>query len=70
MKSVTLALMTLGCLAACAPVNSKALPYVVEYSKKTQKDAAVELETCGPPTVMDMMKDYKVMRDQTRALRK
>lgn len=70
MKSAIAALMTVLLLASCAPVSSKALPDVVEYSKKTQKQAAIELETCGPPTVMGMMTDYKVMRDQTRALRK
>jgi len=42
------------------------LPDVVEYSKETQNKAADELESQNVPTLREFMKDYKVMRDQTR----
>lgn len=46
------------------------LPDVVEYSKDAQNKAADELESQNVPTLREFMKDYKVMRDQTRVAKK
>jgi hypothetical protein len=46
------------------------LPDVVEYSKEMQNKAADEIESQNVPTLTEFMKDYKVMRDQTRVARK
>lgn len=62
--------MTLPLLTACAQGSSRALPDVVEYSKETQREALKELQTKNVPTLKEFMKDYKVMRDQTRSLKK
>lgn len=62
--------MTLSLLTACAQGRSRALPDVQKYDKETQNKAADELETFNVPILSDMMKDYKVMRDQTRSLKK
>jgi hypothetical protein len=40
---------------------------VMSYSLEMQKKAALELEQCHCPAVTEMMKDAKVMRDQSRA---
>lgn len=70
MKFVIIALVTLSCLTACAQGTSRALPDVVGYDKATQNKAADELENNKVPTLMEFMKDYKIMRDQTRSLKK
>lgn len=69
MKSATAVLiLTLSC-AACAPVSFNALvcPDVVAYSPAVQKQAASEIEGGSAPTLTEMVKDYSVMRDQSRA---
>jgi hypothetical protein len=42
------------------------LPDVVSYSREQQNRAADELEQFDVPMLREFMKDYKVMRDQTR----
>ena len=61
--------MTVSLSSGCAPVRSDALalPDIVAYTPAIQARAADELEACPAPTVMEFMKDYGVMRDQTRA---
>lgn len=61
--------MTLPLLTACSQGASRALPDIVEYDEATQNKAATELQTQQVPTLMEFMKDYKVMRDQTRRLK-
>lgn len=77
MKFATLGLIALLCLNGCAAGGSnvkKAMsltaPDVVQYPKKTQIEAANELEKCGIGcrVVTEMMADYAVMRDQARIL--
>lgn len=65
--------MLLLCLPACAAVDSKATrtltaPDVVAYTRAQQAQAADELERCGCPVLEEMMRDYCVMRDQSRVL--
>jgi len=49
------------------------LPDVPEYTKDQQKQVLEEITTdddppkCAVPMVCEFLKDYKVMRDQTRA---
>lgn len=64
--------MMLFFLSGCAQAkyNDLALPDVVEYTKEQQKKAAIELENNDVPMVKEMVKDYVVMRDQTRAAQK
>lgn len=69
MKSVIIVLMSIPLLVACAQGTSRALPDVVEYDRATQNTAADELENNNVPTLTEFMKDYKVMRDQTRILK-
>ena len=62
-------------LTACAGATfseeaTLVLPDVVEYSRDAQDKAADELETQNVPTLREFMKDYKVMRDQTRVAKK
>lgn len=68
-KSATIVLMTLLLLTACVKGNSRALPDVREYTAAEQTQAADELEQNPIPRLREFMKDYKVMRDQTRSLR-
>ena len=64
------ALLLTGCGKARFDDTAKlALPHVVEYSRDQQEKAADEIEACAIPTVMEMLKDYAVMRDQTRRAR-
>lgn len=81
MKYCLIALATLGLLTACStPVfDARGLPDIKAYSPQEQKQAAQELRTakCDPrinppkdctiPAIKEFLKDYKVMRDQTRA---
>ena len=69
MKYVITVLMTMLLLTACSQGRSRALPDVVEYDRQTQTQAAKELQTQNVPTLKEFMKDYKVMRDQTRKLK-
>ena len=63
--------MTVSFLTACTQGRSRALPDVVKYSREQQKQAAEELkENCRLDKILcEFMKDYKVMRDQTRILK-
>jgi hypothetical protein len=63
-------------LTSCSTANFSALscPPVKEYSKPDQLEAARELEACRQyipghycQALFDMMKDYHVMRRQSRA---
>lgn len=55
-------------VAACAPArfDTLACPDVVVYSPATQKQAAAEIEAGAAPVLTEMVKDYGVMRDQSR----
>lgn len=73
MKSAIAALILPLCLTACVGADSKATraltaPDVVAYSRAQQTQAAAELERCACPVLEEMMRDYCVMRDQSRAL--
>ena len=63
------------CLTSCATANiersSQALktPDLVHYTDKQQSKAADELEACNCSMLEKMLIDYKVMRDQVRALK-
>jgi len=72
MRLVITALILCSLLSGCggASFNKEArlaLPDIREYSKETQIKAADELTACDCPMVIEMIKDYLVMRDQTRA---
>ena len=60
-------------LTGCAtvgfePVGASVCPPVVEYSREVQSRAAEELELLPDgSTVVEMMGDYAVMREQSRA---
>lgn len=69
MKLGITVLIPLFLLTACAQGNSRAVPDVVSYTQEQQTQAAEELETNNVPTLTEFMKDYKVMRDQTRYLK-
>jgi len=58
-----------GCTAAGFDANGMAAcPPVVEYSREFQARAAEELASLpNGSTVIEMMNDYVVMRDQARA---
>lgn len=59
-----------GCSTATFSTEAKlAIPDVVEYSDETQKKAAEELQKYNVPTLIEMMKDYYVMRQQARRAR-
>ena len=72
MKLLITALIALSLLTACGGATFSGeeaelvLPNVVEYSNAVQDTAADELESYDVPTLTEFMKDYKVMRDQTR----
>jgi len=72
MKFVTTGLMMTFLLTGCDPATSDALimPDVVKYSVKTQSAAADEIEAGFCPVMTEMVKDYSVMRDQSRAAKK
>lgn len=70
MRYAIIGLIVMLSLTACSQGTSRALPDLVEYSKSTQAKAAKELQNNNVPTLLEFMKDYKVMRDQTRALKK
>jgi hypothetical protein len=59
-------------LTACSQGRSKALPDIKTYSEKEQLQAAEELkESCKLGKILcEFMKDFKVMRDQTKVLKK
>lgn len=71
MRFAIIALLTMSLLTACSQGRSRALPDVVEYSREQQKQAAEEVkENCKLGKILcEFMKDYKVMRDQTRKLK-
>lgn len=72
MRYVLIALMTMLCLTACSMGRSRALPDIVNYNKDQRQQAHKELEeNCRLGKILcEFMKDYKVMRDQTRKLKK
>lgn len=74
MLFATIALMTLLSTTACTQVvseyDSLVAPDVVEYTLEQQKQALNELQTNDVPMLHEFMKDYKVMRDQSRAAKK
>lgn len=61
--------MIVPLLTSCAPVsfNKLACPDVLEYSANIQNKAANEIEKNNIPTIIEFLKDYKVMRDQSKA---
>lgn len=69
MKSAIIGLSLASLLTACAPARFETVtcPDVVAYDCEVQAEAATELEAGQTPTLMRMMQDYKVMRDQARA---
>jgi len=71
MKYAITALIPLFLLTSCATASFDALylPDVVEYTKEQQTKAADEIETNNIPTIIEMMKDYHIMRQQTKAAR-
>lgn len=68
MRYAIAALIPTLLLAACAPVrfDTLACPDVVLYSPAVQKQAADEIEAGAAPVLTEMVKDYSVMRDQSR----
>jgi hypothetical protein len=75
MKSATIALIMMLCSSGCAEAPSEAgkrliLPDIVVYPKALQKAAADEIEKNACPVQTELVKDYSVMRDQTRAAKK
>jgi len=70
MKLGIIALIASSLLTACSTAHSNALPDVIEYTKETQIKAAKELQGNDVPTLLEFMKDYKVMRDQVRVAKK
>lgn len=70
MKFAITALILLPLLSGCSGVISKptglTCPDVVNYSRETQASAASELTTQNVPVLTEFMKDYSVMRDQSR----
>lgn len=64
--------MTMVLLTSCggATFSEEAqlvLPDVVEYSKDQQNQIADELEGNNVPMLWEIVKDYFIMREQTRA---
>ena len=60
-------------LSGCATVGSDprlTTPDVVTYSRATQARAADEIQAGKCPVMTEMVKDYAIMRDQARVLRK
>ena len=75
MRYVIIALAILICTTACTTVPSNhnkstqlVLPDVRGYSKEDMAKVAAELQRCGKLciTTTEFMKDYKIMRDETR----
>jgi len=58
--------MTISLLTACETASFDTQPDVIEYSAVTQNKVANELMSCPVPTITELLKDYKVMRDQAR----
>lgn len=83
MKFVIIAPILLLTLTSCteAIFEPSATPDIVGYSKETQVRAAKEIQKlkcdprlndpaeCEAPTLVEMNKDYGVMRDQVRAMK-
>lgn len=72
--ALTLTLLCSGCAQEVSSIQRLIAPDVIEYSPKTQKAAAAEIEAslqpggCPIPTLIEFVKDYGVMRDQSRAI--
>ena len=72
LQRAALGLVTIS-LSGCAAVGSEvrglgACPPVVEYSREFQAQAAEEMALLPEgSTVVEMLRDYAVMREQTRA---
>ena len=71
MKYAITALIPLVLLTGCARENFSELylPDVVEYTREQQNKEASEIESNDIPMIIEMLKDYGVMREQTRAAR-
>lgn len=63
---ISIVLMLTGC-ESNRHFEAVTCPDVVAYSCEVQAEAATELEAGQTPTLMRLMQDYKVMRDQARA---
>lgn len=60
-------------LTGCATASSKdsrslIAPDVIQYSQKQLNTAVKEMRTYPIPQVTEMMKDYCIMRDQSRIM--
>ena len=53
-------------LSGCSKAHSNIAPSVIEYSKEFQKEVAQEIIGGSCPASTEMLKDYSVMRDQSR----
>lgn len=56
-------------LTACGTTISRALPDVQKYTEEERHKAIQEIESGTCPVLVEYIKDYKVMRDQTRSLK-
>lgn len=65
MLALTLTALLTGC--GHTIFDRLACPDVVQYSAKTQDAAAAEVMAGQAPALTEMVKDYGVMRDQSRA---
>ena len=68
-----IALVMLASLSACSETESSSVsrcPQVIGYSAEMQRKAADELALLPPGSaVVDMLSDYRVLREQVRASR-
>lgn len=69
--ALILALLLTGCATASFEEHARELvaPDVVVSSTEQLTKAATEVETQEVPQLTEMMKDYCVMRDQSRTLK-
>ncbi len=52
-----------------SPVRKMIAPDVVQYAKVSREAVALEILGGQCPASIEMLKDYKVMRDQAREIR-
>lgn len=70
MKSAIAALIILGSLTSCAKIctnTSLIMPDVVQYTPAQLHQAADEVDSGKSPMLIELAKDYYVMREQSRA---
>lgn len=67
LRYAIIALITLPLLSGCGPtlINAGAAD-VIEYPPEFQDKVANEVETNSCPASVELLKDYSVMRDQSR----